>query len=156
VLPAGPTVIDMLANASFYYGMLRTLREEDRQIWTRMDFAAAQRNFTEAARHGMRAELFWPGFNTVSAAELVLDELLPMAYDGLDRWGVAAEVRDRLLGVIEGRARAGRNGASWQVATVRVLEQRGLARPAALAEMLRMYCEHMHSNEPVHSWEAPE
>ncbi len=47
VLPAGPTVIDMLANSAFYYGMLRTLSEEDRQVWTKMDFAAAQRNFIE-------------------------------------------------------------------------------------------------------------
>lgn len=156
VLPAGPTVIDMLANAAFYYGMLRALAEEDRPIWTRMDFVAAQRNFTEAARHGMRAELFWPGFGTANAAELVLTELLPMAYDGLDRWGVACGVRDRLLGVIEGRARARRNGASWQVSAVRALGQRGLARPAALAEMLRLYCDHMHSNEPVHTWEVPE
>ncbi|MGA8327805.1 MAG: glutamate--cysteine ligase, partial [Mycobacterium sp.] len=78
------------------------------------------------------------------------------AYQGLDRWGVAAEVRDRLLGVIEGRVRAGRNGATWQVVTVRALEKRGVDRPAALAEMLRRYCDHMHSNEPVHTWEAPE
>jgi hypothetical protein len=156
VLPAGPTVIDMLANAAFYYGMLRTLSEDDRQVWTKMEFVAAQRNFAQAARHGMQADLFWPGRDTVSAAELVLDELLPMAYEGLDRWGVAAEIRDRLLGVIEGRARAGRNGASWQVAAVRALEKRGLARPVALAEMLRLYCEQMHSNQPVHSWEVPE
>jgi gamma-glutamyl:cysteine ligase YbdK (ATP-grasp superfamily) len=156
VLPAGPTVVDMLANAAFYYGMLRTLSEEERQVWTKMEFGAAQRNFDRAARHGMQADLFWPGCDTVSAATLVLDELLPMAYEGLDRWGVASEIRDRLLGVIEGRARAGRNGASWQVAAVAALEQRGLARPAALAEMLRLYCEHMHSNEPVHTWEVPE
>ncbi len=156
VLPAGPTVIDMLANAAFYYGMLRTLSEEDRQIWTKMDFAAAQRNFVEAARRGMRAHLYWPGLDTVSTKELVLGELLPKAYDGLDRWGVAADVRDRLLGVIEGRARAGQNGAGWQVSTVRALEKRGLDRPAALAEMLRLYCDHMHSNEPVHSWGVPE
>jgi len=61
-------------------------------------------------------------------------------------------VRDRFLGVIEGRAKAGRNGAGWQVATVRTLEDEGLSRPAALAEMLRRYCEHMHTNEPVHTW----
>jgi hypothetical protein len=156
VLPAGPTVIDMLANAAFYYGMLRALSEEDRQVWTKMDFAAAQRNLYEAARNGIHARLYWPGLDTVGAEELVLRELLPMAYDGLDRWGVAADIRDRLLGVVEGRARARQNGASWQVAAVRALEQRGLDRPAALAEMLRMYCDHMHSNEPVHSWDVPE
>jgi gamma-glutamyl:cysteine ligase YbdK (ATP-grasp superfamily) len=155
VLPAGPTVIDMLANSAFYYGMLRTLSEEDRPVWTKMRFAAAQHNFHEAARHGMQASLYWPGLDTVTTEELVLGELLPMAYEGLDRWGVATEVRDRLLGVIEGRARAGRNGAVWQVSTVRALQQRGLARPAALADMLRLYCDHMHSNEPVHTWEVP-
>jgi hypothetical protein len=155
VLPAGPTVIDMLANAAFYYGMLRTLTEEDRQVWTRMDFAAAQRNFADGAHNGMQARLYWPGLDTVSAAELVLGELLPMAHDGLDRWGVAADIRDRLLGVIEGRARAGQNGAGWQVSTVRALEQRGLDRPSALAEMLRLYCQNMHTNEPVHTWTGP-
>jgi hypothetical protein len=156
VLPAGPTVIDMMANAAFYYGMLRALSEEDRQVWTKMDFAAAQRNLYDAARNGIHARLYWPGWDTIDAEELVLRELLPMAYDGLDRWGVAADIRDRLLGVIEGRARARRNGASWQVGAVRALEHRGLARPAALAEMLRLYCEHMHSNEPVHTWEISE
>jgi gamma-glutamyl:cysteine ligase YbdK (ATP-grasp superfamily) len=154
VLPAGPTVVDMLANAAFYYGMLRTLSEEDRPVWTKMRFAAAQHNFLEAARNGMQADLYWPGVNTVSTKELALGELLPMAYEGLDRWGVDTEVRDRLLGVIEGRARAGQNGASWQVSTVRALQRSGMARPAALAEMLRLYCDHMHSNEPVHTWEV--
>ena len=38
VLPAGPTVIDMLANSAFYYGMLRSLSEEDNPLWTRMRF----------------------------------------------------------------------------------------------------------------------
>ena len=27
-----------------------------------------------------------------------------------------------------------------------------MTRSAALAEMLRRYCEHMHANEPVHTW----
>ena len=118
-----------------------------------MSFAAAQQNFVDAARHGMQASLYWPGLGAVSTEELVLTELLPMAHDGLRRWGVASEVRDRFLGVIEGRARTGRNGAVWQVSTVRALQQRGLSRAAALAEMLRRYCEHMHNNEPVHTWE---
>ena len=71
----------------------------------------------------------------------------------LRRWRVAADVRDRYLGVIEGRAKTGRNGATWQVDTVHTLEGRGLGRCDALAEMLRRYCELMHSNEPVHTWE---
>jgi hypothetical protein len=152
VLPAGPTVIDMLANSAFYYGVLRSLSEAEDPLWTRMSFAAAQANFVEAARVGMAARLYWPGLGKVPAQELVLDTLLPMAHEGLRKWGVDVEVRDRFLGVIEGRAKTGRNGARWQVSTVRALQDGGLTRPAALAEMLRRYCEHMHANQPVHTW----
>ncbi|WP_077087372.1 glutamate--cysteine ligase [Mycobacterium rhizamassiliense] len=152
VLPAGPTVIDMLANSAFYYGMLRSLSTAEDPLWAKMEFAAAQDNFLESARHGMDARLHWPDLGDVSARELVLDHLLPIAEEGLSGWGVDVEVRDRFLGVIEGRAKTGRNGAGWQVATVRALQDGGMTRPAALAEMLRRYCEHMHSNEPVHTW----
>jgi gamma-glutamyl:cysteine ligase YbdK (ATP-grasp superfamily) len=155
VLPAGPTVIDMMANAAFYYGVLRAMSEEERPIWTKLSFAAAEHNFLAAAQYGMDARLYWPGAGEVTPDELVLRKLLPMAHEGLRRWGVATEVRDRFLGVIEGRAKAGRNGAVWQVETVHALQERGLARPQALAEMLRLYCERMHSNEPVHTWDGP-
>jgi len=156
VLPAGPTVVDMMANSAFYYGMLRTLSEEDRPLWTKMSFAAAHANFREAARLGMDARLYWPGLGEIAPSDLVLRHLLPLADEGLRRWEVDVETRDRFLGVIEGRAKTGRNGASWQVATVRALQQRGMTRPAALAEMLRRYCRHMHANEPVHTWEVDE
>jgi len=152
VLPAGPTVIDMLANSAFYYGTLRSLSEEENPLWTRMSFAAAQANFIDAARNGMDARMLWPGLGEVTAQQLVLDTLLPIAHEGLRKWGVDVEVRERFLGVIEGRAKTGRNGARWQVSTVRALQDGGMTRPAALAEMLRRYCEHMHANQPVHTW----
>lgn len=153
VLPAGPTVLDMMANSAFYYGTLRSLSEADHPLWTQMSFPAAHANFLEAARNGIDARLHWPGLGEVTASELVLNTLLPLAHEGLQRWGVDVEVRDRFLGVIEGRARAGRNGASWQVSTVHALQDSGLDRPAALTEMLRRYCAHMHANEPVHTWD---
>jgi hypothetical protein len=156
VLPAGPSVVDMMANAAFYYGALRALSEEDRPLWTQMSFAAARENFFNAARHGMAARLYWPGMGTVATDELVLRQLLPLADEGLRRWEVSTAVRDRYLGVIEGRAKAGINGAAWQVQTVTALqEQDGLSRPRALAEMLRRYADRMHSNEPLHTWELP-
>lgn len=154
VLPAGPTVVDMLANAAFYYGVLRVLSQQDRPLWSEMPFAAAHHNFRAAARHGMGVRLHWPGLGEVTAAELVLRQLLPMAEEGLRQWGVAEKVRDRYLGVIEGRATTGRNGATWQVDTVQALQRGGMTRPAALREMLRRYCEHMHHNEPAHTWPA--
>jgi hypothetical protein len=78
-----------------------------------------------------------------------------MAHEGLERWGVAPQVRERYLSIIEARAKTGRNGAVWQTEAVRALEERGADRAAALTQMLELYCGHMHSNEPVHTWPLP-
>jgi hypothetical protein len=153
VLPAGPTVVDIIANAAFYFGMVRMLAEAERPVWTRMSFASATEDFHQAARLGMEAHLYWPGLGTVPASELVLRRLLPMAHEGLDRWGVDPAERDRLLGIIERRCVSGVNGATWQVETVRRLaEKNNLDRPEALRGMLTRYIEHMHGNAPVHEW----
>jgi hypothetical protein len=143
----------MLANSAFFYGTLHSLTAAEKPLWATMSFAAAHANFLHAAQHGMDARLHWPGLGEVTPAQLVLDTLLPMAHEGLRLAGVDAEVRDRFLGVIEGRAKSGRNGARWQVSTVRALEDGGMSRPRALADMVRRYCEHMHANEPVHIWD---
>ncbi len=77
VLPAGPTVADVVANGAFYYGVVRMLAEADRPVWTRMSFATAEENLHRAARDGLDATLYWPGMGEVPAAELVLRKLLP-------------------------------------------------------------------------------
>jgi Glutamate-cysteine ligase family 2(GCS2) len=153
VLPAGPSVVDILANAAFYYGLLRVLAEEDRPLWSQMSFSAAEENFHAGARAGIDARLYWPGLGEVPVGELVVRRLLPLAHEGLARWGVATEDADRLLGIIERRCVSLCNGASWQSQVFHHLhENKGLDRPAALREMTRRYREHMHSNEPVHDW----
>src|SRR5215467_2624618 len=59
VLPAGPSVADVMANSAFYYGLVRSLAEAQRPIWTQMSFATAAENLHEAARNGMSAHLYW-------------------------------------------------------------------------------------------------
>jgi Glutamate-cysteine ligase family 2(GCS2) len=153
VLPAGPTVADITANAAFYYGLVRSLAEAERPIWSQMSFAAAGDNLLEASRLGIDACLYWPGLGVVPVTELTLRRLLPMAYDGLRRWGVDARHADRCLSIIEQRCLGCRTGATWQSETVRLLERRGrLDRHTALRRMTQRYIEHMHTNEPVHSW----
>jgi hypothetical protein len=152
ILPAGPTVVDILANAAFYYGLLRALSEADRPLWTQMSFSAAEENFHVGARDGIEARLYWPGVGEVPVAELVLRRLLPLAHDGLDQLGVAPADRDRLLGIVERRCVELRNGAAWQSETFHHLYERGLERDEALRQMTVRYREHMHANEPVHAW----
>jgi hypothetical protein len=153
VLPAGPTVTDVIANAAFYYGLVHMLAQAERPVWTRMSFAAARDNLMEAARSGIDASLYWPGLGEVPAAELALRRLIPLAREGLRLCGVNSEHADRLLGVIEQRCLTGRTGATWQTDMVSKLEERrGLDRDAALTMMTRRYLELMRTGEPVHTW----
>ncbi|MFI6108945.1 glutamate--cysteine ligase [Streptomyces sp. NPDC051310] len=158
VLPAGPTVDDVLANAAFYYGLVRALAEEPRPVWKRLPFADAAANFDTACRYGIDAELRWPrqgrsgGTTTVPAVKLVRDELLPLAAAGLDAWGIERGDRDRYLGIIEERCRRRTNGATWQVETFHRALEAGLGREAALAATTRRYCELMRRGDPVHTW----
>ncbi|EST22904.1 glutamate--cysteine ligase [Streptomycetaceae bacterium MP113-05] len=158
VLPAGPTVTDVLANAALYYGLVRALADEPRPVWTRMPFPAAQENFDAACRDGIDARLHWPrpgrggGTSTLPATRLLLEELLPLAASGLDAWGVEAADRDRYLSVIEQRCRRRVNGASWQAAAYHRATDSGLDREKALAAVTRRYCELAITGEPVHTW----
>ena len=154
VLAAGPTVVDTMANAAFYFGLTRALAEHERPLWSQMSFSAAEENFHVAARDGIDSQVYWPGIGQVSAAELALRRLVPLAREGLALWGVDDDESSRLLGIIEARCTLGRNGASWFRERVRARESAGSDRGEALRETLQEYRELMHSNEPVHTWPA--
>lgn len=152
VLSAGPTVIDTLANAAFYFGLTRAMAQDERPLWSQMSFSAAEENFHTGARDGIDAQLYWPGVGQVAATELTLRRLLPQAREGLVAWGAQPEDIDRLLGVIEGRCLTGRNGASWFREHVHAVQGGGVDRTEALRVTLQEYRTRMHSNEPVHTW----
>ncbi|MET0191338.1 MAG: glutamate--cysteine ligase [Pseudonocardia sediminis] len=156
VLPAGPTTVDMVANALFFYGLLRTLVEAEQPLWKTVSFEAAAENFTTAAKHGMNAPLYWPGTGWIRPDELALRKLLPLAHEGLARWGVSGAVCDRYLTVLERRCVTRQTGSSWQVDTVAALEERGLDRPKALYGMVERYVAASAANVPVHTWEIPD
>ena len=152
LLAAGPTVIDTMANAAFYFGLVRALAEAERPLWSQMSFSAAEENFQTAARQGIEAQVYWPGVGQVRATELVLRRLLPLAYEGLAAWGVPDDEAKRFLGIIEQRCLLGTNGAEWFAHRLHA-EGASLERPEALRRTLVAYREAMHTNEPVHTWE---
>jgi hypothetical protein len=156
-LPAGPSVIDMIANAAFLIGLSLWLAGQD-QRWTYvLPFERADHGFYRAAQHGLAAQLSWPSghgdqIRTLPAAELV-PELLPSARQGLVQAGVAAPEAESLLAVIAARAASGQTGAVWQRTTLAAAE-RGLDREDALAAMLARYLECAATGQPVHTWPA--
>jgi gamma-glutamyl:cysteine ligase YbdK (ATP-grasp superfamily) len=152
VLPAGPTVIDLVANAAFFYGAQRALATEERPLWSQMSFQAAEENLRAGARDGLAAQLYWPEIGWISPTELALRKLLPMAHDGLREMGMSDVARERYLGVVEARCIARQNGSTWQRTTVSQLELGGMDRETALTAMLSRYIDLMHDGKPVHEW----
>jgi hypothetical protein len=150
-LPAGPTVMDMLANAALLVGLSLWLADQD-PAWTyALSFERAEHGFYRAAQHGLGAELVWPLGHAGRLGTRTAAELLPAARDGLVRAEVAAEEADRLLGVIAARVATGQTGAVWQRRTLAALEPR-LGRDGALAAMLERYVDYGAGDQPVHSW----
>jgi hypothetical protein len=154
-LPAGPTMIDMLANAAFLIGLSLWLAAQD-QRWTyALPFERADHGFYRAAQQGLSARLTWPAGHpdqtrTLAAAKLV-PELVPAARQGLVDAGVTATEADGLLDVISTRAATGQTGAAWQRATLAAAERRH-DRQRALAIMLDHYLQYAETGLPVHTW----
>lgn len=155
VLPAGPTVVDAVANAALYFGLVRALVDRDPPITAHLTFGEAASNFFAAARDGLDARLSWPGAGTVPAARLIGDVVLPLADEGLAAWRVDRADRERYLGIIGERCRTGMTGAAWQVKTFDRLREGGLHRGAALVALTRHYLTHMREGQPVHTWPLP-
>jgi gamma-glutamyl:cysteine ligase YbdK (ATP-grasp superfamily) len=154
-LPAGPTVIDMLANAAFLIGLSLRLAGQDPQWTYALPFERADHNFYRAAQHGLSARLTWPAGHhdqtrTVTAAKLV-PELVPAARHGLLQAGVAAAEADGLLEIISARAATGQTGAAWQRATLAAAKRRHNPK-RALAAMLNGYLQCAETGLPVHTW----
>jgi hypothetical protein len=159
-LPAGPSLIDMQANAAFLVGLTLALAPQTEWMARSLPFEFARRNFYAAARDGLRAVLLWPSPEAPSprpwpAAELVAS-LLPVARVGLSGFGVDPGETDRLLGVVARRVASGQTGSVWQRRALASLERRGDGRAQALAAMTEAYLERGTAGAPVHEWDVPD
>lgn len=143
VMPAGPSVIDMIANAAFYYGVVHMLAANPVAPETLLPFATAKANFYRAAQEGLDAPLTWLDGRARSATDILID-LLPMAREGLQQQGIDARDIDRYLDVLAVRLRTRRNGATWQLAHH--------AQHGDLFKLTADYLEHQRSGMPVHEW----
>jgi CBS domain-containing protein len=151
-LPAGPTVSDEVANAAFFTGLMLALPAEYGDISRRMNFEDAKANFFAAARYDLHAQLTWIDNQSVSAASLIRDHLLPLARQGLQQAKVDASDISNYLGVIDERVRTRQTGARWtlrSLAAMQNLEPKDLRLTELAARMLREQKE----GKPVHEWE---
>ena len=152
VLPSGPTCLDEVANAALWFGMISELFHTYRDIRPLIAFEDAKLNFTSAARLGLSAQLLWLSGETMPAAALVCDRLLPVAQRGLERAGIDSADIDRYLGVIEQRVGAHRNGAQWMVQSLAGMRGRG-SRGEQMTALTEAMAARQETEIPVAEWE---
>ncbi|MEM1114433.1 MAG: glutamate--cysteine ligase [Pseudomonadota bacterium] len=154
-LPAGPTPVDMVANAAFLIGLAEGLRPQINQLLPALPFKAADYNFYRAAQFGLDADLVWPelgqsGCKRRSVLDIIASAL-PVAAEGLGSIGIEREEIDRYLGVIERRLAASTSGAIWQQRVLSALKP-NCELDAALHSLLERYHENSVGGEPVADW----
>ena len=151
-LPAGPTILDEVANAAFFYGLMCALSEEYEDTTKIIPFAHAQENFMAAARYGLNARLHWVGDKVKGADELILDRLLPVAREGLAGRGLDSGDIDRYLGVLEERVEKERTGSRWILDSLQAMGDRGRTTDRYQA-VVRAAIANEASGEPIARWE---
>ena len=145
VAPAGPSIPDMIANAALFYGMLHRLGRIAPLPAHSLPFAQSRANFYNAARHGLQAEIIWLNGKPVGLRQLLLEELLPLARQGLESLDIHSADIDTYLGIIAARLGSGRTGAAWQRAYV--------ARCGGdMQALMAAYLQQQRSGLPVHEW----
>ena len=155
VLPAGPTVLDEVANAALFYGMMLALAQSHADITQRISFSDTKANFLAAARHGINAGFTWMDNRQVSARELLREELIPAAREGLSLVQTPESDIDRYLGIIEERVTTNRTGSSWLLESLAAGNER-LTHDARLGRITAAMLDQQGRGEPVHQWKLAE
>ena len=151
VIPSGPTIIDEIANTAFFVGMMAGMADKYEDIREQITFDDVKANFMAAARAGIRAQMNWFGDTHMPARELILNELLPLAEAGLQKYGVEQKDIDKYLGVLRDRVATRRNGARWALESLNEMHGRG-------TEDQRMRClvssmvDQQTTGRPISEW----
>jgi CBS domain-containing protein/gamma-glutamyl:cysteine ligase YbdK (ATP-grasp superfamily) len=151
-LPAGPTVQDQVANAALFLGLLMALPQEFGDVCDKLAFGDAKTNFFSAARTGLRSQMAWIDGRTHPTRELLLNELIPKAREGLRSVDVDSEDIDRFMGIVEERVEREITGAQWMLDSLSRMDPAAKlnVRFRTLTATMKTYQE---NGIPLNKWE---
>lgn len=146
VIPAGPTIIDAFANAALFWGLVRALVDRGEADTPSITFEQARWNFYEAARYGMHCSTNWLDGRLRPLREVLIEDCIPLAAEGLAAVGIEGGHIDHFLGIIGERTASGQNGATWQ--------RRWVARHGFdVRALTENYMQRQNTEIPVHEWD---
>jgi CBS domain-containing protein len=153
-LPAGPTVLDEVANAAFWIGVVLGTKNEYGDITERLSFDDVKYNFLTAARQGLNAGFHWVDGQRVSAPELILETMIPLARAGLEAHIDRAEI-DKYLGVIRDRVQSRGTGSNWMMRSLSEMKERG-TRSERMTALTAAIASRQMKRKPCHEWALAE
>jgi len=153
-LPSGPTVQDEIANFAFWVGLMSNLPDKYREIWNRINFDVVKENFYKAAMWGIQSGMVWDG-SLMSARRLILEILIPMAREGLQKKGIDENDIERNLEIIRARAENYATGSRWIVDSYRNLRKH-LDRDESTVALTAIMHKRRSTDTPVHEWKLAE
>lgn len=144
VMPAGPTTVDMIANAAFFYGLTQYFATYLQQYEIPIPFQQAKDNFYTAARHGLSANIQWDN-QSISVQKLILSDFIPFAKQGLQQLQIDQNTIDHYLAIIQTRVKSGQTGAVWQMDHVH-------QQTCSMQQLTQDYFQLQKAANPVHTW----
>ncbi len=152
VFPSGPTVIDEMANSAFWLGLLNKMEDYHEDIREVMDFDDARMNFMAASKMGLDTKFRWINDRRINAVDLITEELLPIAREGLEKANIRKGDIDSYLEIIEERVTSGQTGANWIINNYSSLMKENSSKEQTLAAITTAMIKNQKKGEPVHKW----
>ncbi len=155
VLPAGPTVVDEVANSAFWIGIMAGAALQTDDIRKKISHSDIRDNFAKSSRYGIDSKFTWYKDKKINAVDLVRKELIPMARAGLKAHKVSTADIDKYLGIIDERAKSHTNGARWQLRAFTKLKEETTS-DEAITCLTAAIIKNQKQEIPVHKWKMPE
>lgn len=155
VIPSGPTVLDEMANAAFFFGMMAGMANHYPDIRTKLRFEDVKTNFLAAAREGIRAQMNWFDDSYLPAQQLIEEQLLPLAREGLEEMNIDRDDIDRYLGVLRERVSLRRTGSRWALESLENMQDQG-SPDQRLRCLVGSMVEQQSNGNPVSQWSLAE
>ena len=153
VIPSGPSIVDEMANTAFWIGCMEGFSMHVDDVRTKMSFEDVRDNFSKSARMGIDSKFTWFNDEKVTAKDLILNELLPLAKEGLRNNGVNSADIDRYMGIIEERTKAHMTGARWMLRGYTHLLKKSSSTDEALSVVTASILQNQDiPDNPLHKW----
>lgn len=152
VCPSGPTVTDEVANTAFWLGLMNKMEDYHPKVSEEMDFDDARMNFVAASKMGLDTKFRWFDDQRVNAVDLITEELLPIAREGLQEADINDSDISGYLDIIEQRVRVGQTPSHWMISNYSSLMKENDSKEQTLAAITTAMIKNQKKGEPVHKW----